>query len=533
MVLKRDCKSPMRWIPGVRGVRKGECVSGGDKPAPAKKSPAMKRIRKLKADCVEPFHWIVGKGCFQPAAGVHISPKRVSAPKMGKKLKLRKGECLPPNVWQVGKGCFGGVGGAAPALAHVPAPAPLGKAPVLVPFEKKYSYKITDRLGAGSFGEVYKVQDKKTKGFFAAKFFMAEIDYQEINIMTALSHPALMYATDIMYSDNDRLVMVMPLADSDLHKYLSKNTLTNDQAIEWMFRLLSGLKFLHSIGNFHCDIKPGNILVVNGEPRLADFGFSHPIISDPFDVCGTPTYTSLNADGTMRNYLKSHPTTTFTVGGKKMSIKELNPRADFVKTDIHALGISFIHMIGGRSLLIDFHRENDSKKRIEKMITAIPHAILTQCAARGLPTELQNLLLGMTAIDQVMRIPTVDACLNNPIFKKFGKPIPGKINPGRPLTENPDALRILNKIKSETRPRPSTNLIFSFAEQITKRTSGLGIVKTNQELVALAIYLAMKITGVFEGLLNRDDHKVIYYGEAIFKTVAALKGILVTPVQLA
>ena len=358
MVLKRDCKSPMRWIPGVRGVRKGECV-GSKKPASRRKSPAMKRIRKLKADCVEPFHWIVGKGCFQPVAGVRVSPRRVSAPKMGKKLKLRKAECLPPNMWKVGEGCFGS------ALAPPLAPAPAGRAPVPVPFEKKYSYNTTDKLGEGSFGEVYKVQEKSTKKFFAAKFFKSEIDYQEINIMTALSHPALLYATDVMYSDKQRLVMVMPLADSDLHSYLKKNTLTNDQVIDWMFRLLSGLKFLHSIGNFHCDIKPLNILVVNGEPRLADFGFSHPIISAPFQSCGTPTFTSLNADGMLSRWLKSHSSLTFAVGGKTMSLKELNPPVDFVKTDIHALGISFIHLIGGSNLLYDFHTENNNIKLID------------------------------------------------------------------------------------------------------------------------------------------------------------------------
>jgi serine/threonine protein kinase len=531
MVLKRDCKPPMRWIPGVRGVRKGECV-GGDKQASSRKSPAMKRIRKLKADCIEPFHWIVGKGCFEPAGGVRASPRRVSAPrasppKIGERLKLKKGECLPPNVWQVGKGCFQGANETRQQPIVGPAP------PVLVPFEKKYSYKVQDRLGAGSFGEVYKVQDKKTKGYFAAKFFKSDIDYQEMNIMTALSHPALMYATDVMWSPRERLVMVMPLADSDLHRYLSQNTLTNDQAIEWMFRLLSGLKFLHSIGNFHCDIKPGNILVVNGEPRLADFGFSHPIISDPFDVCGTPTYTSLNADGTMRNYLKSHPTTTFTVGDKKMSIKELNPRADFVKTDIHALGISFIHMIGGRSLLIDFHRENDSKKRIEKMITAIPYAILTQCAARGLPNDLQNLLLGMTAIDQAARIPSVDACLKAPIFKKFGKPIPGKINPGRPLTDNPQALAAIQKIRKMA---GSADLsMFAFAEQIAKRLTGLGVARNETELVAMAFFGAMQITGLHSNSilkgLKADTHWI--EGEGFPQAVAALKGILVTPVQIA
>jgi hypothetical protein len=217
-----------------------------------------------------------------------------------------------------------------------------------------------------------------------------------------------------------------------------------------------------------------------------------------------------------------------------MSIKELNPPVDFMKTDIHALGISFIHLIGGSGLLRDYHTEPDSEKLIEKMIRDIPSAIVTQCAARGFSNDVKNLLLGMTAINQAVRIPTVGECLKNPVFKKFGNPIPGKINPGRPLTENQSAMMMIEKLKKVVHFAKYGSL-FAFAEQIAKRITGLGIARNETELVAMAFFGAMQITGLYSyniiNRLNADRNWIS--GEGFPETVAALKGILVTPVQVA
>ena len=65
-----------------------------------------RRIYKKKADCLPPNVWTVGKGCFTEA--VRQASSRQSSPRHAKKNKLRKADCLPPNYkWIVGKGCFG------------------------------------------------------------------------------------------------------------------------------------------------------------------------------------------------------------------------------------------------------------------------------------------------------------------------------------------------------------------------------------------------------------------------------------------
>jgi serine/threonine protein kinase len=41
-----------------------------------------------------------------------------------------------------------------------------------------------------------------------------------------------------------------------------------------MFECFSGLAYMHSKGFVHRDLKPDNILVVNGVAKLADLGIS-------------------------------------------------------------------------------------------------------------------------------------------------------------------------------------------------------------------------------------------------------------------
>ena len=51
-----------------------------------------------------------------------------------------------------------------------------------------------------------------------------------------------------------------------------------------MYNLLCGMKFMHSAGIMHRDIKPDNVLIdKNGKAMLCDFGLSRDMITDEED----------------------------------------------------------------------------------------------------------------------------------------------------------------------------------------------------------------------------------------------------------
>jgi serine/threonine protein kinase len=126
-------------------------------------------------------------------------------------------------------------------------------------------------LGKGSFGSVYRQGDSAIKAIFIDD---SSVDnWEEIDILTRLSHPALCTARDVSLS-KQQLKITMPLADCHLKQYV-KDRQPSLQNLLCIWRdLLSGLSYLHLSGYLHLDIKPANILIKDDRAMLADFGLA-------------------------------------------------------------------------------------------------------------------------------------------------------------------------------------------------------------------------------------------------------------------
>ncbi|KAL0210078.1 hypothetical protein P9112_010162 [Eukaryota sp. TZLM1-RC] len=134
------------------------------------------------------------------------------------------------------------------------------------------------KLGQGGFATV-----------FAARWFSLEVAVKivdianegkaklkkEIGFLTKLNYPCVLRVFGITYINN-QIGIVMEKADGKLQipSSLSQNSLTIAKNI------CCTLKFLQSRSIIHGDIKPDNVLIVNGQIRLADFGTSRVIASN-------------------------------------------------------------------------------------------------------------------------------------------------------------------------------------------------------------------------------------------------------------
>jgi serine/threonine protein kinase len=145
-------------------------------------------------------------------------------------------------------------------------------------------YHLRELLGAGEFGVVYLtdevVKDKLLRQV-AVKIFDNNDNEQLIELIeaTRLDHPHLIRshtAGEWQFNDKkektERLYLVMEQAEFSLQNRLEQGKLSRKEIVTTIREVAAGLNHLHRHHKVHCDLKPGNILWVNGHWKVSDFG---------------------------------------------------------------------------------------------------------------------------------------------------------------------------------------------------------------------------------------------------------------------
>jgi len=146
--------------------------------------------------------------------------------------------------------------------------------------------KVEKPVGEGTYGVVYKAKHNETGEMVALKKIRLELEdegvpstaLREISILKELSHPNIVQLRDVEHSQSPaRLYLVFEWLDQDLRKYLDNvdGSLSLDLVRSYMSQMLQGLDYCHSIGIFHRDLKPQNLLLdKQGTLKIADFGLA-------------------------------------------------------------------------------------------------------------------------------------------------------------------------------------------------------------------------------------------------------------------
>jgi non-specific serine/threonine protein kinase len=148
-------------------------------------------------------------------------------------------------------------------------------------------YKITEKLGEGGMGVVYKAEDTKLERDVAIKFLPRQIAASdeerkrfkiEAQAAAALNHPniATIYAIE---EHNDEIFIVMEFIDGqELQKAVFSDQFSVNRIIEIATQIAAGLQAAHAKGVTHRDIKSSNIMVIPNESgarvKIMDFGLA-------------------------------------------------------------------------------------------------------------------------------------------------------------------------------------------------------------------------------------------------------------------
>ncbi|KAH3679128.1 hypothetical protein WICPIJ_008736 [Wickerhamomyces pijperi] len=155
-----------------------------------------------------------------------------------------------------------------------------------ITFNISTSFEVQQLLGEGAYGVVClalhkpsgtKVAIKKIQPFERSLFCIRTL--REIKLLRHFKHENIISIFDIQkpasFDQFNEVYIIQELMQTDLHRAIVSQKLTDDHVQYFIYQILRGLKALHSANVIHRDLKPSNLLLnANCDLKICDFGLA-------------------------------------------------------------------------------------------------------------------------------------------------------------------------------------------------------------------------------------------------------------------
>ncbi|CAD8075158.1 unnamed protein product [Paramecium sonneborni] len=152
-------------------------------------------------------------------------------------------------------------------------------------------YMPIDIIGQGAYGCVIQAIDKLTNKPVAIKKIertfnhrlFAKRTLRELKILRLIRHDNVVDLKQVLLPPSreefEDVYMVMDLLEADLSQVIKSDSVLNDDHMRlFIYQVLRGLKYLHSAGILHRDLKPRNLLLNRScDVKICDFGLGRAI----------------------------------------------------------------------------------------------------------------------------------------------------------------------------------------------------------------------------------------------------------------
>jgi len=168
-------------------------------------------------------------------------------------------------------------------------------------------YEITEELGKGGMGTVYRALDKELSEEVALKLIKPEIAADkkiierfktELKLARKIGHRNVGRMYELMEAEGKPFITMEFVEGEDLKSHARREErLSTDEAVSIAKQVCEGLSEAHRLGVIHRDLKPQNIMIdKEGNTKIMDFGIARsveaPGVTATGMIIGTPDYIS-------------------------------------------------------------------------------------------------------------------------------------------------------------------------------------------------------------------------------------------------
>ena len=214
-------------------------------------------------------------------------------------------------------------------------------------------YKVTDELGSGGMGVVYKAVDQRLHRAVAIKFLPPEVCKddmararfeREAQTASALNHPNICTIHDIGEHEGQPYIVMELVTGQTMKVLVAGGPLSVKRVVNLGLEVADALAAAHQSGIVHRDIKTSNIFIdERGHVRLLDFGLAKLIRDPELGELG-------RANDTPNSSVTEARTSTGTVLGTMNYMSPEQARGERVdaRSDLFSLGVVLYELVAGK-----------------------------------------------------------------------------------------------------------------------------------------------------------------------------------------
>jgi serine/threonine protein kinase/tetratricopeptide (TPR) repeat protein len=256
-------------------------------------------------------------------------------------------------------------------------------------------YVLKKQIGAGGMGEVWLATDTLLNRPVAVKFLQItdkplykDLFLSEARTLASLQHPNITMIYDAVFEEaENRFYIMMEYVEgkslADLIQE-SPGPLPLQTILDITIGILRALKYAHSKGIVHRDVKPDNVVIQGGEVKLTDFGLATLVSilakTEKQLLIGTPAY---------------------------MPPEQIIGEGMDGRADLYALGVALFEMVTGGHRPFDYP---DQREVLLAHVDEEPPSVKE--FAPTTPVMLEQIIMKLLAKSPEERYPSADVVLD-------------------------------------------------------------------------------------------------------------------------